>query len=598
MNQRFKAFSSLFKEGEHKKVLKQIRKDYKVGNLDATEIEKTGRLLKKYVIKGEIETSLEILLLGQFTTTWIKNTLTLVACGNGILANVNEGGFDNVYQDLLEVLAQDQQPDIIVLMPWSDRILQSPNPDKAISTELGFWKSCREQINHKGCSKIVQLGYDSILAGAMGVHSLHDGNIQAIRDINSRLIENLEACTYFLPLSEISAWEGKKSFYCERQFFWTKQPFSEAGLCQLSEHLWAACRALQTGPKKVLVSDLDHTMWGGVVGEEGPLNIRIGDDIEGEAFRTYQKYLKNLAKRGIIICIASKNNLPDALEPFEKNPQMVLQKEDIACFVASWDPKAAMLQQIASTLNLGLDSFVFVDDNPAEREHIRQALPEVTVVELPEDPANYVRSIESGLWFESLPLTTEDRKKSRLYQIAAEAQDFSNTFASLDNYLESLQMTACVENVDKSNLMRVVQMIGKTNQFNLTTRRHSSAQIKKFLKEPRNVCLAMCLKDRFGDHGLISVILGLLDPENENRLILDTWLMSCRVIGRTAEFYLFNSFLDEAKSKGYESLAGEYIPTVKNELVSDLLQKVGFSGNDQIVTLKKNNFCDIKTLVQ
>ena len=210
-----------------------------------------------------------------------------------------------------------------------------------------------------------------------------------------------------------------------------------------------------------------------MVGEEGPLGIKLGDDAEGESFIAYQRYLKQLSDRGIIIAVASKNNREDALEPFIKNSQMVLQPKDIACFVANWEPKSVMLKQIASELRLGTDSFVFVDDNPAEREQIRQAMPEVSVVEISQDPAEYVRHIEEGLWFESLPLTQEDKQRSEKYKISAQAQNSKHSFNCLNEYLCSLQMSAAVDDIDDTNIQRVVQLIGKTNQFNLTTRRHS-----------------------------------------------------------------------------------------------------------------------------
>ena len=201
--------------------------------------------------------------------------------------------------------------------------------------------------------------------------------------VNEALRANLPAGSFFVDLEQVAGMIGRERFYDPRRYFWTKQPFSEAGTVRLAEHIWAGIRAVTTGPKKVLVVDLDNTLWGGVVGEKGPLGIEFGDSPEGEAYRALQKYLKGLAARGIVLAVASKNNAEDAREPFEKNPDMILGLDDFAAFEAGWGPKGQALERIAQTLNLGLDSLVFLDDNPAEGEQVRQAVPEVSVVEPP-----------------------------------------------------------------------------------------------------------------------------------------------------------------------------------------------------------------------
>ena len=267
---------------------------------------------------------------------------------------------------------------------------------------------------------------------------------------------------------------GRASFYDQRRYYWTKQPFSEAGTLHLTGHLWAGVRALTTGPKKVLVLDLDNTLWGGVVGETGPLGIGLGDSPEGEAYLAFQKHVKDLTRRGIVLAVASKNNPADAREPFETNLDMALKLDDIAAFEACWEPKGATIQRIARTLNLGLDSFVFFDDNPAEREQVRQALPEVEVVDVPEDPAEYVRVLQAGLWFETVGLIDADwRPASEQYAVERKRRELQETSGSLDDYLRSLEMVAEVKAIDEADLQRVVQLPGKTNQFNLTTRRHT-----------------------------------------------------------------------------------------------------------------------------
>ncbi|HSR96245.1 MAG TPA: HAD-IIIC family phosphatase, partial [Kofleriaceae bacterium] len=323
----------------------------------------------------------------------------------------------------------------------------------------------------------------------------------------------------------------------------------------------------------VLVLDLDNTLWGGVVGETGPLGVALGGTADGEAFRAFQRHCRGLAQRGVLLAVASKNNPADARAPFGTHPDMVLALDDFAAFDASWDPKATALRRIADTLALGLDAFVFFDDNAAEREHIRQALPEVEVVDVPDDPAGYVRALEDGLWFEATGLTDEDRARTAHYTVERHRVELRAAAVNLDDYLTSLEMTAQLRALDETDLQRVVQLIGKTNQFNLTTRRHAEAQVRAIAGAAGSIALTVRLRDRFGDYGLVAVVLGLRDGE---ALAIDTWLMSCRVIGRTLEQLVLRELVARAERLGYRRLIGEYVPTAKNALVAGLYGELGF----------------------
>ena len=379
-----------------------------------------------------------------------------------------------------------------------------------------------------------------------------------IRAANAGLLEALPPGAFFVDLEAVSARRGR-AFWDARNHAWTKQPFSEEGLADLGAALQSGVRAVTTGPKKVLVLDLDHTLWGGVVGETGPLGIQLGETPEGEAFRAFQAWCKALSERGVLLAVASKNEPDDARGPFLHNPAMILRLDDLAAFEAHWAPKSESLRRIADTLNLGLDSFVFFDDNPAEREQIRQALPEVEVVDVPPEPYGYIQAIEDGRWFEATSLTREDADRARQYAVERERRDLAASFDNLDDYLASLQMAGHLAPIDDASLPRVVQLLAKTNQFNLTTRRHGPDAVQALLAHPRSVGLTLSLTDRFGDHGLVAVLLAA--PEDEHTLRVDTWLMSCRVIARTAEEFTFAALLDRARALGFRRLVGEYLPT-------------------------------------
>jgi FkbH-like protein len=534
------------------------------------------------------EASIRILALGQITTTWVASMLTALAWGSDCSVEVREGEYDNIVQELASGEVAQYRPNVVILLPWTHRLFyeeRERSPEQRRAEELAFWKQVWQLAAAKTGARILQVGYDWVHPGPLGHHlAAAQGDVALVRQMNEALRSALPRGSFFLDLEQVAGTMGREQFYDLRRYFWTKQPFSEVGAQRLASHLWAGTRALMTGPKKVLVLDLDNTLWGGVVGEAGPLGISLGETPDGEAFRAFQRYAKGLSQRGVVLAVCSKNNPEDARSPFQQNPQMILTLADFAHFDASWEPKSNGLRRIAETLNLGLDSFVFFDDNPAEREQIRQALPEVAVVEVPEDPAEYVRALQTGLWFEAVELSSEDTQRAAQYQQESQRRELQQTFASLDGYLESLEMHGTVQSVDETNLQRVTQLLAKTNQFNTTTRRHSLEEARRLVSIPGALGLVLTLKDKFGDHGLISAVLAVPMPEeSQQTLRIDVWLMSCRVIGRTAEEFFFNRLVEQARGLGYQWIVGEFIPTRKNALVSDLYDRMGFERSAEQV---------------
>jgi FkbH-like protein len=584
----FKLARDLRKQDRGREALLLLREGLRRGQLDPEGINQAGRFVQKELLNGKGEPRLwRVLLLGQCTTSWLATALTAVAWSRGVALVVSEGGYDTVLQDLTLQLANSERPDAVVLLPWLRRVAGNgedmtapPATQKIVDDELAYWRHAWDLLTQSKHTRLVQLGYDWVTPGPLGHHlgGKEEGPVHLVREINSRLRDALPSGSFFIDLDQISGSMGRASFYDMRRYFWTKQPFSEAGGCSLAEHLWAGIRAITTGPKKVVIVDLDNTLWGGVVGETGPLDVALGDSPDGEAFRDFQSHLKELTRRGILLAVASKNNPDDAREPFLRNPDMVLKLDDFAAFEASWEPKDVMIRRIAQTLNLGLDSFVFFDDNPAEREQIRQALPEVEVVGVPAEPAEYVRALQTGLWFETTHLTQEDRERKIQYVQENQRREFQRSFASLDDYLSSLEMHADVQPIDAPHLPRVVQLLAKTNQFNLTTRRHSREDVVRLLDTPGAVGLMLRMRDRFGDHGLVSLLLAVPLPQDYPKTLrIDSWLMSCRVIGRTVEQFLFGILLEQSRQMGYQRILGEFIPTSKNALVNGLYPALGFT---------------------
>jgi FkbH-like protein len=360
-----------------------------------------------------------------------------------------------------------------------------------------------------------------------------------------------------------------------RGWFETKQPGSPALLFELAREAAHLIASHNRAPKKVLVLDLDNTLWGGVVADDGLEGIELGDTSpRGEAFKAFQKYILSLKQIGVLLAVCSKNDYDKAAEPFEKHPEMVLRLEDIVSFKANWEPKSENIRRMAPELNLGLDSFVFVDDNPAEIDIVRQFAPEVTTILLGPDPSEYVSQLQDCRLFEPGSITSEDVERTSQYRAEAGRKALEASVTDMDSYLASLAMEGSISEFTGVDVPRLSQLINKSNQFNLTTRRRSEADVLAVIKDAGFVGFSMRLKDRFGDHGLISIVIG---QKVDGAMKIDTWLMSCRVLKRQVEEAVLNELARLAASRGCRKLAGIYLRTAKNEMVRDFYDRMGFT---------------------
>jgi FkbH-like protein len=373
-----------------------------------------------------------------------------------------------------------------------------------------------------------------------------------------------------------AAWVGRRQFFDERAWDLWKAPCALEHLPRLASDIADVMLALRGRLVKCVVTDLDNTLWGGVIGDDGLQGIALSahGSGAGESFVRLQRFLKQLNQRGILLAVCSKNDEATALTPFLEHPDMVLRREDIAVFVANWEDKASGLRRIQASLNIGLDSMVFIDDNPFERNLVRELLPEVIVPELPEDPADFVKFLSELNLFEAANVSDEDRQRAALYQREALRREAAVGCASVEEYLRSLDMQAKLSRFDTFHLPRIVQLMQRSNQFNLCTRRRSEAQCAALAEDPAYLPLYVSLFDRFGDHGLISVVV--LERSSDAVLIRD-WLMSCRVLGRGVEQLLMNYVVGRAAEFGAARVMGEYLPTPKNAMVRDFFAQFGFT---------------------
>lgn len=325
---------------------------------------------------------------------------------------------------------------------------------------------------------------------------------------------------------------------------------------------------------KCVILDLDNTLWGGIIGDDGMEGIQIGSLGIGKAFTRLQKWLKELGRRGIILAVCSKNNESIAREPFLKHPEMILKMEDISVFVANWESKSDNISRIRQILNIGLDSMVFLDDNPAEREIVRRHLPEVTVPELPEDPALYLPFLTSLNLFETATYSPGDSERTRQYQEESKRQLLAQSVTNMDDFLNSLDMKGKIGRFAEVDVERISQLSLRSNQFNLRTIRYNTSEIRQLMQDPAVETFSVELSDKFGQYGLISIVI--IRIRSDEQAEVDTWIMSCRVLKRTVESFLMNHIVDRLKERGVKELIGEYLPTEKNGLVSDLLPGLGF----------------------
>jgi FkbH-like protein len=391
-------------------------------------------------------------------------------------------------------------------------------------------------------------------------------NVRLLREV-ARENDLVVDAAFLAAKVGLDAWNDPRGWYK------AKLPASLDATPLYADHICRLLGAARGKARKCLVLDLDNTLWGGVIGDDGVDGIALGQNSAvGEAHVALQRFLLDLRRRGIVLAVCSKNNDDTARIPFREHPEMVLKEDHIAVFIANWQDKANNLREIAATLNIGTDSLVFLDDNPVERAQVRLVLPEVAVPEIAEDPADYIGLLANAGYFEAIALSAEDLARADFYQANAERVSLQKV-GNIEEYLLSLQMVATVSPFNAVGRVRIAQLINKSNQFNLTTRRYSESEVEAFEGDPTKFCLQVRLADRFGDNGMISVIIFDIETDQWS---CDTWLMSCRVLGRRVEELVLATVAQAAKQAGARRLAGTYLPTKKNALVSEHFAKLGF----------------------
>ncbi|NTV99796.1 MAG: HAD-IIIC family phosphatase [Oscillochloris sp.] len=546
-----------------------------------------ARLLDRLSRRGvpPAQRTTRIAILSSTTADLMASLLRLICFRDGINAELYIGPYGNIQQEILNPVSglYAFAPDFVLIAThWHDANLPpfSNRPDDEVQRVSSELRQLWEILLQRHACRIIQHNFDLPEVDAYGQlgRSLPGGRGHMLREINRRLLELAPAAVAVLDLDHIAARYGKRNWADMPYWYAAKQYPGADALALLVNHQAALIRAGLGLTRKVLALDLDNTLWGGVIGEDGLEGIRLGPpSAAGEAHQALQRYAAELKERGILLVVCSKNNEEDAKLPFLHHDAMLLRLDDFVLFRANWHDKPANLRDIASQLNLGIDSFVFLDDNPIERELMRRELPEVAVPECGADPAGYVAALDRGLYFEAWSLSQEDRERHQSYRSNALREELRTSVASLEDFLHNLDMVAEAGSVNEHVLARVIQLIGKTNQFNLTSRRHSEAEVRQLMEFDGNWTQYFKLSDRFGDNGLVGVLIARQVPADIPTWEIDTWLMSCRVIGRQMEQFMLQTLVDAAHKHGVQALRGVYAPTTKNTMVAQLYANLGFT---------------------
>jgi FkbH-like protein len=380
------------------------------------------------------------------------------------------------------------------------------------------------------------------------------------------------ASVHLLDMDELQARHGRARFHSEKKWVTTKLPFTIEGMSWMAQAWWRWLAVFALPQAKVLALDLDNTLWGGVVGEDGLAGLKLGDEHPGAYFKDLQRVVLDIARRGVLLVLVSKNNLDDAMKVFDEHPEMLLKREHLAAMRVNWAPKPANLAALADELNLGLESFVFLDDNPVERAAVRRALPQVIVPEIGADPSTYAEVLRGIPQLERLSLSAEDAGRTRMYAQERERRDLEAAAGSLEDFLASLDIRVEIAPIDAMSLARASQLTVKTNQLNMTTRRYNEAQLAERLADPAWAGFVLRASDRFGDNGVVGV--ALLQGDGDTCRI-DSFLMSCRVIGRGIETAFLARLAHEARGRGQAKLQGWFLPSPKNAPARDIYRQAG-----------------------
>ncbi|MCB0344573.1 MAG: HAD family hydrolase [Bdellovibrionales bacterium] len=558
--------------------------------LSVSDLQKLERQIFKHeeiLRNSDAIKSVRFAILGGYTTQPIELALRVFLLSEGVLPTLYVSDYDTYKMEVLNEasgLYQFNAEFVLFatglrnLNEYPDAFESAEEVERLAEQAVGELASLWEKLVVKAGAKIVQHDFEKPRDGGLGrlERSVHWSRSSFVELVNEKLWSRAEGDVQILSVADLASQVGYESWFEPKWYYHSKHGFSPRHASRYARAFVGLYRAFSGGSKKCLVVDLDNTLWGGVIGDDGLAGIRLGpESAEGEAYYDFCCYLKRLRARGVILAVNSKNEPKIAEEVFTSHPAMPLDLSDFSVFCCNWADKGGNLSQIADELNIGLDSLVMVDDNPVECAQIRDSVPKVAVVELGSDPAEFIRLIERRHFFDQMSVTEEDSARAASYYATRKVKEANASGADLGEFLSSLVMSAEIRPAVTDDLPRLEQLMLKTNQFNLTTKRYLSQDLRGFMQDADRFCLTVTLKDKFSFYGIISSVVGRFEG---NALVIDNWVMSCRVFSRTLEEAIFNYIRALAGSKACERINAEFVQTERNGVVPPVLARLGFAA--------------------
>ena len=547
-----------------------------------TEFKQIKRLLKQDISNLP---EIKVALLGDTATQFLATAIKGIGVERGYNVNLFEAEYNQVERQVLDSTSDYHQfgAKYTIVFQSTHKLLEQYSLNELTNERVKGVMNERLTIVRTLCEttngKVIYFNYPEIDDTVFGQYANRTdlSFTWQIRKMNLELMQltqeypNLFIC----DVAALQNKYGRDWMFDSSVYVSTEMILSLDALPYVASRVMDIICAIEGKFHKCLILDLDNTVWGGVVGDDGWENIQVGHGLGiGKAFTEFQEWVKKLKNRGIIIAVCSKNDEDKAKEPFEKNPEMILRMDDIAVFVANWENKADNIRTIQQILNIGFDSMVFLDDNPVERAIVRENIPSICVPELPEDPGDYLEYLYSLNLFETASYSSGDKDRTKQYQTEAKRVQSAQKFTNEADFLKSLEMVSVVEGFTAFNTPRVAQLSQRSNQFNLRTVRYTDGEIAALGNSDKHACFSFTLEDKFGDNGLICVVI--LEKKDTETLFVDTWFMSCRVLKRGMENFTLNTIVDYARKHGFKRIIGEYIPTLKNSMVKEHYPNLGF----------------------
>ncbi len=528
----------------------------------------------------------KIAILGGSTTTEIRKMLELFLLAHGIEPAFYESGYNRYAEDVLFDNPQlaSFRPDIVFLHTGWQNVSEFPElletaeqVEQRLHREVDRFKTIWQKIHTQFGAVIVQNNFDLPHLRPLGNLDATEsyGRVNFLMRLNAEFAAYARSHQHFLinDIHYLSAQVGLHAWYSHTYWYSFHMTVTPLATVTLARNVASIVKAVFGKSRKCLILDLDNTLWGGVIGDDGVENLILGRDHPiGEAFLDFQRYVKALQQRGVILAVCSKND-PETAKAGFSHPDSILRLEDFGAFKANWNPKPDNIREIATELNIGLDSMVFVDDNPAERALVAGQIPEVATPEIGNSVSRFAEILEAEHFFETHKVLQDDLERSAYYTSNAQRSAAQSAFRNHGEYLLSLEMNAEIAPFTPVYIERISQLINKTNQFNLTTRRYTSAEVEAIAQDPGYIALYGRLADRFGDNGLVTVLIGRVAGE---ALEIDLWVMSCRVLNREMELSMFDTVVETCQSRGLHRIVGDYVPSKKNALVADHYAMLGF----------------------